>query len=216
MNIQANDVSQIKIDGEWLDYARLHDQKDFKALKSDVTRRGEMDRFRIKRWRKTPPDTVPLAEAVWEGGPLAKPKKNPPPLPSTVIPGYGRDYTTKAQAVQSWEDGKDWIIADHFSPWNGKPISIRDFPLGSSVILRYAKLRKTTKYTHGSSGAQRMKKAKKRTSFASKIKTMSLIELEDLGMDLRQKLTKQRPGTPRQKELLKQYLAVSDLLHSRI
>lgn len=159
-------------------------------------------------------------KVVYDGRKKKTKKKavNPPPLPSTVIPAYGHDYKTKAKAVQSWEDGKDWIIADHFSPWDGKPISIRDFPLGSSVNLRYDRGRKVTRYTHGSSGAQRLKKAprKARRSFADQIKTYSMPELEDLMMELRQKLTKQRPGTPKQKALLKKYIAVSDRLHSRL
>lgn len=139
-------------------------------------------------------------------------KKNPPQLPSTVVPSYGRDYKTKAQAVQAWEDGKDWIISDHFNPWDGKPISIKDFPMGSSVNLRYDRLRKVTRYTHGTSGAQRLKKSAPRRSYESKLRTMSLPELEDELYDIRRLLTKQRPGSPRQKELLKKYTQVLDVM----
>lgn len=74
-------------------------------------------------------------------------KKNPPPLPSTVVPAYGRDYTSKEKVIAAWERGTDFIISDIMSPWDGKPISIRDFPVGSSVNIRYGKLRKVLRYT---------------------------------------------------------------------
>jgi len=90
-------------------------------------------------------------------------RKNPPQFPSTVVPAYGRDYQTKAKAVAGWESGKDWIIADMSSPWDGKPISIRDFPPGSSVNLRYANLRKVTRYTHGSGGGRLKNPGKKKS-----------------------------------------------------
>jgi hypothetical protein len=44
----------------------------------------------------------------------------------TVTPAYGRDYKNKAQAVADWEAGKDFILQDISSPWDGKPINKED------------------------------------------------------------------------------------------
>lgn len=44
----------------------------------------------------------------------------------TVIPAYGRDYRNKAQAIADWEAGKDFILQDISSPWDGKPINKED------------------------------------------------------------------------------------------
>jgi hypothetical protein len=81
-----------------------------------------------------------------KSAPRSNPRRNPS-LPSTVVPGYGRDYKSAEAAIAAWEAGKDFIIADFTSPWDGKPISIRDFPAGSSVTIRYGKARKVLKYT---------------------------------------------------------------------
>ncbi len=45
-----------------------------------------------------------------------------------VIPAYGRDYKTAKEAAAAWKSGKDFILADVSSPWNGKYCSCRDFP----------------------------------------------------------------------------------------
>ena len=60
---------------------------------------------------------------------------------TTVIPAYGRDYKSAAAAKKDWQDGKDFIIADLFDPYDGKPCSIRD---GLTVTIRYNKLQKIT------------------------------------------------------------------------
>jgi len=60
-----------------------------------------------------------------------------------LTPAYGRDYTSKAQATEAYQSGKDWILNDITSPWDGKYCSCRDFP-GEPVKLRYSKLRKST------------------------------------------------------------------------
>ena len=59
----------------------------------------------------------------------------------TVIPAYGRDYTTMAAVRADWDAGKDFIIADITSPYDGKPISKRDSK-GLLVSARYNKLTK--------------------------------------------------------------------------
>ena len=60
---------------------------------------------------------------------------------TTVIPAYGRDYKSAAAAKKDWQDGKDFIIADLFDPYDGKPCSIRD---GLKVTIRYNKFERTT------------------------------------------------------------------------
>lgn len=68
-----------------------------------------------------------------------------PQMPSTVTPAYGRDYKTAKAAKESWLAGKDWAVADIMNRWYGKPISIRDFAPGQSVILRFDGMRKVTR-----------------------------------------------------------------------
>jgi len=43
-----------------------------------------------------------------------------------VTPAYGRDYTSKAKAIADWEAGKDFILQDITSRWDGKPINKAD------------------------------------------------------------------------------------------
>jgi len=57
----------------------------------------------------------------------------------TVIPAYGRDYTTGKAAKADWKNGKDFIIADLFHPYDGKPCSVQD---GLQVMIRYNRLTK--------------------------------------------------------------------------
>jgi len=59
-----------------------------------------------------------------------------------VVPAYGRDYKSAKAAKADWKDGKDFIINDFFSPYDGKPCSIRDTK--DQVMIRYDKLRKVT------------------------------------------------------------------------
>lgn len=53
----------------------------------------------------------------------------------TLISAYGRTYHTREQALQAWEDGKDFQIV------NGPYCSIRDFEAmkrqAVMIILRY-------------------------------------------------------------------------------
>jgi hypothetical protein len=57
----------------------------------------------------------------------------------TVTPAHGRDYTSAKAAAQAWRDGKDFLLADPRSPWNGRPISSRDCA-DQAVRIRYARL----------------------------------------------------------------------------
>ena len=60
----------------------------------------------------------------------------------TLTPAYGRDYKSKKAVVQDWEDGKDFIIADMFNPYDGKAFN-KQSALDSgerTVNIRYKKL----------------------------------------------------------------------------
>lgn len=61
----------------------------------------------------------------------------------TVVPAYGRDYRSKGQAIADWEAGKDFILQDISSPWDGKPINKEDAVKAGyrSVNIRYKNLR---------------------------------------------------------------------------
>ena len=61
---------------------------------------------------------------------------------TTIIPAYGRDYTSKSAAEADWKAGKDFQIQDMASPHDGRYCSIRD-NIGS-VLIRYSKLEKIT------------------------------------------------------------------------
>jgi hypothetical protein len=56
-----------------------------------------------------------------------------------LTPAYGRDYKSKAEVVAAFEAGKDFTLN---SPWNTTLCSIRDFGVGQTVQIRYAKLSK--------------------------------------------------------------------------
>jgi len=57
----------------------------------------------------------------------------------TLIPAYGRDYTSAKAAKADYLAGKDFILNDIMSCYHGKPCSARDF-LGQMVNIRYHKL----------------------------------------------------------------------------
>jgi hypothetical protein len=59
-----------------------------------------------------------------------------------LTPAYGRDYNSKDAVIADWNDGKDFIIANVFHPYSGKPISKRDVLDDTIVEIRYSKLRK--------------------------------------------------------------------------
>jgi hypothetical protein len=64
---------------------------------------------------------------------------------TTVTPAYGRDYTSAKSAKADWAAGKDFIIADIFDRYDGKPINKQDADgAGITIMIRFNSLRKTT------------------------------------------------------------------------
>lgn len=62
---------------------------------------------------------------------------------TTLTPAYGRDYTSAAKVKADWEAGKDFIIADMFDKYDGKPVNKQDADrAGMQVMIRYSGLRK--------------------------------------------------------------------------
>jgi len=57
----------------------------------------------------------------------------------TVVPAYGRDYTSKAKVLVDWNADKDFIIQDISNPYDGKPANKSDLN-GFSVHIRYKSL----------------------------------------------------------------------------
>ena len=62
---------------------------------------------------------------------------------TTLVPAYGRTYTNQKSVKQDWRDGKDFLIADLFDQYDGKPANCESFPPGSTHVIRYADGRKT-------------------------------------------------------------------------
>jgi hypothetical protein len=62
----------------------------------------------------------------------------------TVVPAYGRDYTTAKAAKADWQADKDFIIADFFNPWDGKYIN-RPQATDYAVTIRFNRLTKTVR-----------------------------------------------------------------------
>ncbi len=75
-------------------------------------------------------------------------------MATTLIPAYGREYKGKSAILADWNAGKDFIIADAFSRWDGKPANRESFEqAGESVVnVRFAGLRKICVLTRGRDG----------------------------------------------------------------
>jgi len=56
---------------------------------------------------------------------------------TTLTPAYGRDYKSGADAQNDFNAGKDFIFHDATSRYDGKPCSIRDFPDGTDIKIRF-------------------------------------------------------------------------------
>jgi hypothetical protein len=41
----------------------------------------------------------------------------------TLVPAYGRDYSSPAEVLFAWKAEKDFVIQDVSSPWNGKYVN---------------------------------------------------------------------------------------------
>lgn len=65
------------------------------------------------------------------------------PYKITLVPAYGRDYTSKAKLLADWNAGKDFVIADMSSPYDGKPANKEDLTRAGykNVNIRYKKMR---------------------------------------------------------------------------
>lgn len=59
----------------------------------------------------------------------------------TVTPAYGREYTTASQAEAHWADGKDFILRDPTSQWDGAYMNREDAVRAGiqEVNIRYAR-----------------------------------------------------------------------------
>lgn len=57
----------------------------------------------------------------------------------TVIPAYGRDYKSKAAALNDWNHGRDFILATVHHPDAGRYINKQDADQDNhSIMIRYA------------------------------------------------------------------------------
>ena len=62
---------------------------------------------------------------------------------TTLTPAYGRDYKNKNDVITDFNNDKDFIINDMFSPYNGKYCNKSDIKnTYKSVKIRYNKLQK--------------------------------------------------------------------------
>jgi hypothetical protein len=62
----------------------------------------------------------------------------------TIVPAYGRDYKTQAEVLEDFLVNRDFIISDHFCPYDGKPTNLSDLRKAGErkVMVRYHGLRK--------------------------------------------------------------------------
>jgi hypothetical protein len=62
----------------------------------------------------------------------------------TVVPAYGNDYTSAKEVKDAFRAGKDFLIADHFHPEDGRYVNRADLIKSKvrKVNVRYAGLRK--------------------------------------------------------------------------
>ncbi len=60
-----------------------------------------------------------------------------------LIPTYNRDYRSAEEVQKDLDGGKDFVIADCSSPWNGKACNNEDLIRKgyTEVNIRYNKLR---------------------------------------------------------------------------
>lgn len=61
----------------------------------------------------------------------------------TITPNHGRDYTTPQGVRADYFAGKDFILHEFGSRWDGKPISIRDLR-NEDVRIRFDRASKST------------------------------------------------------------------------
>ena len=60
----------------------------------------------------------------------------------SATPAYGRVYTNTKQVREAWEAGKDFILHDITSKWDGKPFNKDDvIDLDWAIQIHYGKHR---------------------------------------------------------------------------
>lgn len=64
----------------------------------------------------------------------------------TLIPNRGRDYPSAARVLEHLKEGRDFIVADMSSQWDGKPCNVEDLKRAGvhHAKVRYSSLRKVT------------------------------------------------------------------------
>jgi hypothetical protein len=64
----------------------------------------------------------------------------------TLAPLPGRDYPSELRVFEHLKEGRDFIVADMSSPWDGKPCNIEALKLAGVMHarVRYDRLRKVT------------------------------------------------------------------------
>lgn len=61
----------------------------------------------------------------------------------TVTPSAGHEYKTAKAAREDWNKGVDFLIADFFHPYDGKPINKSQADAeGLAITLRFCNLTK--------------------------------------------------------------------------
>ena len=62
----------------------------------------------------------------------------------SVVPAYGRDYKSKAAIKADIDAGKDFLVSDFSSPYDGKPANLESCRDAGVTVLnvRYCGLRK--------------------------------------------------------------------------
>lgn len=63
---------------------------------------------------------------------------------TALIPAYGRDYFSASEAKGDFLAGRDFIIRDVSSKWDGKPANIDAFASGNTVHIYYYQTKKST------------------------------------------------------------------------
>lgn len=59
-----------------------------------------------------------------------------------LVPAYGRDYKSAKAVKDDWNGGRDFIIKDISSRWDGKAVNKPQLSNNDTVTIRYNKLTK--------------------------------------------------------------------------
>ena len=65
----------------------------------------------------------------------------------TLTPAYGRDYKSKAAVEADIKAGKDFILNEYGSTWDGKPVNLEQLRGCLKVNVRFGNLRKVAVVT---------------------------------------------------------------------